>query len=504
MIRKKVLSAVGLAALAATAASAQVVGPSTTTDPYLVPNPSLPAGSVQTKSLLTAGDSVGGYRLAGTPDGMGAWFDGSTIQLLVNHEFGATDGIGRAHGATGAFVSRWTIDPATLTFVEGRDHNTSPNDVYTYDRATGAWNRGADAWERFCSGDLAPQSAFQYKSFGTAKRIYLNGEETRPPFTADHGRAYAHIVTGPEKNETWELPALGRTAVENVVASPYPQLKTIVANLDDADRLTNPALTPAPSELYLYVGTKKKKAKSAIEAAGLTGGNLYGVRVLVNGGRVPAESNSFGFGTSSFVGSGRFEMFGFGDVTSKSGNEVQALSIANDVTRFQRVEDGAWDIRPGYENDFYFVTTASTSSNSRLFRVRFDDITNPELGGTIEIVLNGTEGHQMLDNVTIDPIGRIVMVEDVGGSSRLGKVWVYDLTNKNYFEAAAHDAKFFSATGANFLTTNEEASGVIEAFDLLGEGWYLINVQAHYTIGDPELVEGGQLLALYIDPALGR
>lgn len=501
---KKVLSALGLAAIAATAASAQVVGPSTTTDPYLLPNAALPAGSVQTVSLLSAGDSVGGFRLSGTPDGMGAWFDGSTIQLLVAHEHGATEGIVRAHGATGAFVSRFAIDPATLAVVEGRDHNQSPNDVYTYDRASGVWNTGADSWERFCSSDLAAQSAYLYKGFGTAKRIFLAGEETRPPFSADHGRVYAHVVTGPGKNQSWELPALGRMAFENAVASPYPQLKTIVAGLDDADRITNPAQTPSPSELYFYVGSKTKKGANDIEAAGLTGGNLYGVRVLVDGNRVPAESNGFGFGAAAFVGSGRFEMFGFGDVTSKSGNELQALSIANDVTRFQRVEDGAWDIRPGYENDFYFVTTASTSTNSRLFRVRFDDITKPELGGTIEIVLNGTEGHQMFDNLTIDPIGRIVITEDVGGSSRLGKVWVYDLTNKNFFEAAAHSAKYFSAAGSSFLTTNEEASGVVEAFDLLGEGWYFINVQAHYDIGDPELVEGGQLLALYIDPALGR
>ena len=54
-------------------------------------------------------------------------------------------------------------------------------------------------------------------------------------------------------------------------------------------------------------------------------------------------------------------------------------------------------------------------------------------------------------------------------------------------------------------STNEESSGIIEAFDLLGAGWYLLDVQAHYALpGDPEIVEGGQLLAMYVDPNLGR
>jgi hypothetical protein len=36
--------------------------------------------------------------------------------------------------------------------------------------------------------------------------------------------------------------------------------------------------------------------------------------------------------------------------------------------------------------------------------------------------------------------------------------------------------------------------------DILGEGWYLLDVQAHYAAGDAELVEGGQLLGLHFAP----
>jgi len=47
------------------------------------------------------------------------------------------------------------------------------------------------------------------------------------------------------------------------------------------------------------------------------------------------------------------------------------------------------------------------------------------------------------------------------------------------------------------LTQDEESSGVIDASAILGEGWYLLDQQAHYAT-DAELVEGGQLLALHI------
>jgi hypothetical protein len=47
------------------------------------------------------------------------------------------------------------------------------------------------------------------------------------------------------------------------------------------------------------------------------------------------------------------------------------------------------------------------------------------------------------------------------------------------------------------VTTDEESSGVIDMGAILGEGWYLLDVQAHYAKG-AELVEGGQLVALHV------
>ncbi len=482
------------------------IGPSTTTEPYLVP--SVPG--VKFISLLTVGDSIEGYRMVGIPDGLGAYASSNgNFTLLMNHELGGTSGIVRAHGSKGAFVSRWIIDRATLKVRRGQDFTQTPNDVYTFDPATDHYLQGTIAWQRFCSGDLAKEGAFYYNGLGTTERIYLNGEEITTvanSVVVDQGRAWARVATGGHAGETWHLPLMGRMAYENLVASPHPQEKTIVALLDDSAINTAPLITSSvPSEVYFYIGRKKKHGHPIV-AAGLTNGNFYGVKVSVEGNPVTEESNDFGLGIAAtgFVGKGRFSLHDMGDVSDLTAVQIEELSFAARVTRLQRVEDGAWD--PARRNDFYFVTTASLTANCRLWRLRFDDIERPEKGGTIEILLKGNEGQGMLDNVTIDHRGRILMDEDPGGDDRVAKIWLYDISSGGFIQVGEHNPKFFEPTILNnsaFLTNDEESSGIIDAEHILGEGWFLLDVQAHKTNPDPELVEFGQLLAMYVDPEIG-
>jgi hypothetical protein len=79
------------------------------------------------------------------------------------------------------------------------------------------------------------------------------------------------------------------------------------------------------------------------------------------------------------------------------GSALQTASDAAAVTQFLRPEDGAWD--PKNPADFYFVTTNAFTAPSRMWRLRFSDINNPETGGTITAVLDGTEGPKMMDNM---------------------------------------------------------------------------------------------------------
>jgi MYXO-CTERM domain-containing protein len=471
--------------VAAGTAGAQVTGPSTNTSPYVLP--SIPG--VTTTSIFTVGtgDTIGGYRMVGIPDGLGAFDNGDgSFTLTMNHELGNTAGIQRAHGQTGAFVSRWTIG-SNLAVLSGRDLNTSAADAFEYTGA-GVWSNApsaAQAWNRYCSADMAGAGAYRYTDplngqvYGTEARIHLNGEESAG------GRAYAHIVTGDQANQTWSLPSLGKAAWENQLASPFSQRQTIVMGDDD----TSPA-----GEVYMYLG-EKQSTGDVIHRAGLTGGNFYGVRVP----GVATENRATGV-------SGRFEMYNHGDVTERSGASIQAEDDANGVTKFLRPEDGAWDPRPGHENTYYFVTTdrydqPGQVGRSRLYKMSFDDITNPTAGGSITPLFSTEQGPQMMDNICVDQLGRIMILEDLGNNPALGKVWMFDTNTNGLIQIGVHDAARFLNPGPDFLTTDEETSGIIDAAGMLGQGWFLLDVQAHYGIPG-ELVEGGQLLALYVDPSI--
>lgn len=516
----------------ATTASAQNIGPSTKTEPYILPT----IAGVSTTSILTTGDSVGKYRMVGTPDGLGLWpaqanaASPAIFNLVMNHEFGRTAGVARKHGAKGSFVSRWTIDQ-TLKVLNGRDHMRAPNFLHTWNGTQ--WVAGASALERFCSGDLAGPGAFSLNS--TPIRIFLSGEETAPPFTADHGRVFAHVVDGTGKDHSWELPRLGKLSVENAVASPFQQAKTIVMMNDDAGRdpvsdtnlvcrsLNQTACTEPPSELFMYVGTKQGSG-SPIVQAGLTNGNLFGIRVRVrNQGIVAAENKDFVFASAApTVTSARFEAINHGNLTHRTGADLEDAAIRNKITQFVRIEDGAWDPRPGKERDYYFITTGRLTTNaatyrpSRLWRLRFDDIANPEAGGQIDMILTsrfyagaGTTpdadpGYQMFDNMAIDKNGRIVLLEDVGGNDRLGRIYVYGIDSGNLVQVAGANPKFFKPGSADFLTNDEETSGIVDASEMLGDGWFLTSFQNHKASTDAELGEGGQLLAIRIDPTIGK
>jgi len=248
-------------------------------------------------------------------------------------------------------------------------------------------------------------------------------------------------------------------------------------------------------QVYFYAGDKKATG-SAIDQAGLTGGHLFGIHVTEFEGaannNAPNSSAPLGADEKS-----AFTMIDLGDVSGLTGAQLDAASEAAGVTTFLRPEDGAWDtLNP---NRFYFVTTNAFNAPSQLWAADFNDASNPAAGGTIKLLLNGTEGQQMFDNITVDAQGRVTLCEDVGNNAHLGKVWQYDPATDALTQLAQHDASRFLSGGANFLTQDEEASGVIDVSHILGsagENVYLIDTQSHLAVGG-ELVEGGQLQLIH-------
>lgn len=446
--------------------------------------------SISTVALLTVGDQVGfksdgttPWRMVGIPDGLGAFdnHDG-TFTLLMNHELSPADGVVRDHGSTGAFVSSLTIDKATLQVTEAHD---LIQNVFQYNVATDSYVLATTQFNRFCSADLAGETAFYNPVSGLGYdggRIFLNGEES-----GLEGRAMAHIASGAEAGDSYELAWLGNMAYENVVANAHTGDKTVVAVTDDGQN----------GQVYFYFGDKQATG-NAIEKAGLAGGSLFGIHVDELDNATANNNESTGTNLGGDYKS-TFSLVDLGDVSAKTGATIDAESEAAKVTSFLRPEDGAWDTQD--PNRFYFVTTDAFNAPSRLWAVDFNDASNPAAGGTISMLLDGTEGQQMMDNITVSKDGKVLIQEDVGNNAHIGKIWEYDPTTDSLTLLAQHDPDRFVTGAPNFLTQDEESSGIIDVTDILGsagQNAFLLDVQAHYNIGG-ELVQGGQVVLMYQD-----
>ena len=381
--------AIALAAGAAAAASDVKTGPSSSQPPYVIPVADKPAG-VSTRSILTVGDSAAGYTMVGIPDGLGAFDNGDgTFTLLSNHELGSASGTVRAHGAKGAFVSRWVIDKDALEVRSGSD---LIQDVYTA-KVDGTYNPDAPvAFNRLCSADLPELTAFYDAASGKGYdgRIFMNGEES-----GAEGRAFAHFVTGPEAGSSYELPFLGRFSWENSVAHPNLGDRTVVIGQDDS---APTASVPNNGQVYVYAGDKSATG-SSVARAGLAGGSLYGIQLRSGGAPLPTEfsksdwavGDQLPFAAVDVSGDRKDPLTG-----AWSGDRLQTQSVAKGVTGFERPEDGAWD--PSNPSDYYFVTTSNIvpelgrSGHTRLWRLRFADPARPALGGTVTLLVNGRPG----------------------------------------------------------------------------------------------------------------
>lgn len=402
--------------------------------------------------------------MAGIPDGLGAIDRGDgSISIVMNHEIAAEKGAVRRHGEKGAFVSRWKLDLATRKITAGEDlvhfvNLWNPNEPVASSMSPHTFNR-------LCSADVAAHSAFFDVASGKGfdGRLLMNGEEDKTG-----GRVFAHVLTGPEEGVAYELPHFGKAAWENAVANPHSGTKTVVIALDDSHG----------GQVYVYVG-EKQAAGNPVERAGLVYGRLYAIRA--NGER--------------------FDLVEPGDVAAMNGATLEHASQTAGATAFARPEDGAWDPRDG--RVFYFATTDKIDGNSQLFRLIFDDAREPERGGRIDPLLNARDiGAQMFDNLTVDGDGRVLIDEDPGKHMHPAGIWLFDPASRKatrLFEAG--HARFADRKSTDFMTEDEEQSGIVEVTEVVKSApwfdqtkrYYLGVTQAHAPHPDPALVEYGQL-----------
>ena len=295
----------------------------------------------------------------------------------------------------------------------------------------------------------------------------------------------AHIATGAEAGNSYELASLGNMAYENVVANAHTGDKTVVATMDDGQN----------GQVYFYFGDKQATG-NAIDKAGLTGGHSVGL----HGQRArtwPTTTTEAPLARLAATIKSTFSLVDLGDVSGKTGAQIDAASETAGVTSFLRPEDGAWDtINP---NRFYFVTTNAFNAPSQLWAVDFNDASQ---SGCRRYHQAAAQRHRRSADVRQHHrrcARQDRPAEDVGNNAHLGKLWQYDPATDALTQIAQHDpARFLDGRQHNFLTQDEEASGVIDvstssAMPARTSIWI---TQVHCTVGG-ETVEGGQLMLIH-------
>lgn len=490
------------------------------------------------KVLATSGDTFGGYVLPGTPDGIGITTEGKNVAIYVNHEFtdqASVYGRGNYSITAGSTVSKLILNPVTQEILSAED---AIKNVIWYDYATSTYGSkpvapaGAKAknsygdlmhstsLNRFCSSSMAAAGTFVYTQTTTKKvkgktvksvvkvgydgAIYFAGEEDD-----NESRSFGLNTAG----ELVQLPKLGLAATETFNAAPINSLNTVL--IGDEDGAVN------SSELRLYVG-KKQNTGAWYEKAGLTNGALYYARVanIATDTQFRAE-----------IGKGKPTAVSFNEVATNINGDAQNMNPWLG-TGFSRIEDGAFD--PNNPNDYYYVTTSSnktpaattlnpadTTTTARdggaLWRLRFKDVTNPLLGATVEMLLDGSEPQfiNMPDNLTIDDLGNILLQEDPGNNITRSKVWAYRVADGKLAQVLQFSSKYFDKTSSTFMTQDEESSGILDVTSVMRTGktdtahYYLLDAQVHTTVANarPDLtdkdaiktaIEGGQLYLMTI------
>ena len=105
----------------------------------------------------------------------------------------------------------------------------------------------------------------------------------------------------------------------------------------------------------------------------------------------------------------------------------------------------------------------------------------------------------MMDNLTVNDRGQVLIQEDPGGNAYLAGIYQYDIASDALRRIVDHDPERFTTGGAYFDTLDEESSGIIPV-PFLGAGAYLVADQNHTDVDDEAVHEKGQLLLLTVPP----
>jgi hypothetical protein len=414
--------------------------------------------------ILSVGDTIGDYQMTGIPDGLGAYRTGEgRLRLFMNHEL---EGPAVPPGVASR-ISRLTINRNTHRVLAG---------AYAF--------TGLEGFTRFCSSTLAVLGGTHW---------YFTGEEDTQvgALTADpndgQGRDGSSIALNADTGQWTETKHFGHVLHENVV--PVKRLSKAFFLTTDDDFRGDPDHS---AYLYAYIAPTWKGAIAGTE------GSLY-----VWKARTGESTSDIAKGERL---AGRFVPISQAD--NATGETLEVASREAGGFKFTRLEDAA--VARGRGGRVYFADTGRLGAETvkgRLYRLDIDP-TKPRRA-SVKLLLDGDAGDDIVNPDNIDTsAGAVVIQEDRNAEHRgpevsggYGRVLVYELATGALRPVARVD------TPATLLPGEWESSGVINASELLGRGWWLVDVQAHKTTASqpgPTLVpdsatgEDGQLLAIYI------
>lgn len=479
--------------------------------------------------IITVGETLpGGYRFEAIPDGISFRARGQgRVDLYVNHE-------------TSTVPFPYTPAAPTEANSQNDFDNAQVSHLILNQHSLGVLHgrmviRSEENFQRFCSNYLATEKE------GFDRPILFTNEEATD-FVFRTGKAWPAPASEPPAEQAGLVVAydarrgqhkpiygMGRHNHENSVAIPgYDDL--VVLSSDDT--FTS---NPPQSQLYAYIAADT-------DAVWNDKGDLYG---FVADNAAINDYYDFPVGSSLSV-SGSFVKIDK-DAATGTQSELEAASDALNVFQFVRLEDIAYDKRPGRGNVVYIADTgrgatsaggnAFTSSNGRVWKMVLDP-NDPTKVTSLSILIEGDDNpvktlgeiHQP-DNLETTP-NSLLIQEDPGSSQQFpagstdpsattARIWRYDLATGTTAVVAKLDQSADEGTtdvdsaGAGNLGA-WESSGIVDASSVFGAGAFLVTVQAHSlwvekAAGDdnvgptgPDFTfkrEGGQLLLLRIPGA---
>ena len=498
--------------------------------------------------LLTVGDELpGGYQFEAIPDGISVRTIGRGLtDLYVNHETSKVP-FPFASAAPSAATGQSDFDNAQVSQLTVNAAGRVVDGSFVIDSGGG--------FQRFCSNSLATsKEGFNQDIFFTNEEspdYSLRQENSWPPPLSNQGAEENGVVLAldPDTGDYQTIYGMGRFNHENDVAIPgYDDL--VVLSGDDtftSGTLTlppgpNPATSaPAQSQLYSYIASDTE-ALLADEgdlwafvsdnsdftdyydfAPGSTQsitGHFIPVPKEIATGKDPvdgSELTSADVGYPAPDGGWQTDLRTSNPAVPIDGPQwvLEYWSHLNHVFQFVRVEDLAYDKRPGMGNVVYFADTgratsgapaAGKSTNGRIWKMVLDP-EDPTQVDSLSILLDGDDSavqtlgeiHQP-DNVETTKTGLLV-TEDPGGNNQFpansadpnattARLWYVPFSSPNSAQVVAKidQSADQGPTDVGPAPTADpplgnlgswETTGIVDASAAFGTGAYLINVQAH-------------------------